>query len=251
MTATLLVSVVSASLLGSLHCAAMCGGFVAFYSGNAERRASALHLSYHGGRFLAYGALGVAAGLLGKTLNLAGHSAGLGRIAGLTAGVFMLLWGALILLELSGKRLLPLSSGSHVYGRALRRVGKLLAPHPTLRAGVLGLFSALLPCGWLYAFVLAAAGTGHALSGALVMIAFWSGTLPMLLGLGFGIHTLGAKLRNHLPVISACVLIVLGLFGVFGRLNIPAQSFAATRAAFDGSSTVVSSGDEPPCHRAH
>ena len=34
MTAALLGTVFMASLAGSLHCAGMCGGFVAFYSGN-------------------------------------------------------------------------------------------------------------------------------------------------------------------------------------------------------------------------
>ncbi|MBE7450024.1 MAG: sulfite exporter TauE/SafE family protein [Kofleriaceae bacterium] len=42
------------------------------------------------------------------------------------------------------------------------------------RAALLGLLSAALPCGWLWAFVVVAAGTGSPVGGALVMTAFWA-----------------------------------------------------------------------------
>ena len=47
----LVLSVLGASLLGSPHCAAMCGGFVCFFSGQGGARPSATtHAAYHGGR---------------------------------------------------------------------------------------------------------------------------------------------------------------------------------------------------------
>ena len=65
----LIATVLGASLLGSAHCAGMCGGFVAFYAGGAAslrgRAAWSCHLAYNGGRLAAYATLGGAAGLLG------------------------------------------------------------------------------------------------------------------------------------------------------------------------------------------
>jgi sulfite exporter TauE/SafE len=69
----------------------------------------------------------------------------------------------------------------------------------------------LLPCGWLWAFVVSAAGTASAWTGASVMTVFWLGTVPAMTG----VLTLGgpliARVRRKLPVISACVLIALGV----------------------------------------
>lgn len=238
-----LASIVVASLLGSLHCAAMCGGFAAFYAGSAGPRRRASHLAYHGGRLLVYAALGALAGGLGAALDVAGRAAGLGRVAGVLAGVLMIGWGGLRLLELRGVSLGRGLRAPNFYGRLVRH----LAPRPraslTARAGLLGLASALLPCGWLYAFVVAAAGTGSAWLGAATLIAFWSGTVPMLLGVAVGAGLLSQQVRRHLPFVSALALVVLGLWNVLGRVNLPVT--VARHATSGVSSSSVAS---PPCH---
>jgi sulfite exporter TauE/SafE len=69
----------------------------------------------------------------------------------------------------------------------------------------------LLPCGWLWAFVVSAAGTASPWAGAAVMTVFWLGTVPvMTCVLAFGGPVI-ERVRRKLPVISACVLIALGL----------------------------------------
>lgn len=72
-------------------------------------------------------------------------------------------------------------------GGALRR---LMDRPPVVRAAATGLFTTLLPCGWLYAFVVTAAGTGSGtpLHGAALMAVFWLGTLPMMLTVGVDCH---------------------------------------------------------------
>jgi sulfite exporter TauE/SafE len=92
---------------------------------------------------------------------------------------------------------------------------------PVVRALLLGLFSTLLPCGWLYAFAVLAAGTGGPWSGALVMAAFWAGTVPVMLGLGLSLQWLTAPLRRRLPVVTAVVLIAVGLLWLVGRTTMP------------------------------
>jgi uncharacterized protein len=110
---------------------------------------------------------------------------------------------------------------------------------------VLGLATTLLPCGWLYAFAVVAAGTGQALGGAAVMAAFWAGTVPALALVGVGIAGLGARVRRHVPVLTSLALLCVGLVAVFGRMNVPAL-------ALDGASTLSAASalpSEPPCQR--
>jgi sulfite exporter TauE/SafE len=89
-----------------------------------------------------------------------------------------------------------------------------------VRAGALGLLTTLLPCGWLYAFVVTAAGTGHPARGALVMTAFWLGTLPVMIGVGLGAQRMFGPLRRRLPVVSAAALVVIGLLSIGGKLGV-------------------------------
>src|SRR5207249_4065961 len=63
---------------------------------------------------------------------------------------------------------------------------------PPVRAIATGLLTTLIPCGWLYAFVITAAGTGNALNGAALMAVFWIGTLPMMTAIGVGVRWLAA-----------------------------------------------------------
>src|SRR5690606_26485689 len=70
--------------------------------------------------------------------------------------------------------------GLHLF----RLPGSLLAKlHSRFGGSALpaGVLTALLPCGWLHGFVLAAAATRSASSGALLLSVFWLGTAPALL----------------------------------------------------------------------
>jgi sulfite exporter TauE/SafE len=252
MNAPLLLAVVAASALGSLHCAGMCGGFVGFYAGNAASGARAKsHLAYHLGRLVTYTALGTAAGAAGGALDLAGRQAGLGRVAALATGVLMVAWGVFVMLEAVGVALPRPRLPARVLERSVRVMRRLRAYPPFLRAGLLGLSSTLLPCGWLYAFVLTAAGTASPGAGALVMAAFWSGTLPLLLGLGLVVQGATRALKAHLPLISAAALIAVGLTNLVTRANAPALAADAIQAAIAPHATSVHAdvASLPPCHR--
>ena len=59
MTGAALV-ILGASLAGSLHCAGMCGPLVVLWAGERAgiRESRRAHVAYHGGRLLAYTAMG-------------------------------------------------------------------------------------------------------------------------------------------------------------------------------------------------
>jgi sulfite exporter TauE/SafE len=230
----LVLSVLGASLLGSPHCAAMCGGFVCFFSGQDGRRPSALtHASYHAGRLAAYALLGFAAGMAGAGFDLAGRMAGFQRPAAVAAGLLMILWGGATLAAALGY-----ARGAAAAPPAFRRlitrsIAALADRPPVVRALVVGLLTALLPCGWLYVFVATAAGTGSAAGGALVMAAFWAGTVPVLAGLGALAQRAAGPLRARLPVLTAAALVVLGLLTVAGRFQAPHAAHAGAAPSQD------------------
>ncbi|HVR19134.1 MAG TPA: sulfite exporter TauE/SafE family protein, partial [Polyangiaceae bacterium] len=66
------VPILFASVGGSLHCAAMCGPYVAAVAGAgpAGRAAPTTVAAYHAGRLATYLALGAAGGFFGGALDL-------------------------------------------------------------------------------------------------------------------------------------------------------------------------------------
>jgi len=244
----LLVPVAAASLLGSVHCAGMCGGFVAITGDGVTGRARFLaQLSYNAGRLVSYTILGAAAGFLGRALDLAGAAAGIGRAAALITGSIMILWGMGALLETQGVRVFR---GKWAVPPKLTRALASLRGLPAAWRGLLlGLSTTLLPCGWLYAFAVTAAGTASPLSGALLMAAFWTGNLPVLLGLGMALGAVVGRMRRHIPVLSAAVIFAVGLFTVTARANLPAFAAAAVSHCQLSRATALPTPGDCPCHR--
>ncbi|MEP7051473.1 MAG: sulfite exporter TauE/SafE family protein [Pseudomonadota bacterium] len=247
MNRELLVTVFAASLLGSVHCAAMCGGFVAVAGEGVTGRARLFtQLTYNAGRLISYLTLGALAGALGHAVDLAGSAAGIGRIAAMISGSIMILWGLSALLETQGVRVWR--GRLSVPPRLTQALASLRNRPPMLRALALGLATTLIPCGWLYAFAVTAAGTGSPAHGALIMAAFWAGNAPLLLGLGVLLNVALARVRQHVPVLSAAVIFGIGLFTVTARANLPAFAACALAGELHSGPSVPSAGD-CPCHR--
>lgn len=211
-----------ASLLGSTHCAGMCGAFVTFAvvgMGNDTSRPhpALLHGAYNLGRLIVYTTLGACAGFAGATLELGGALVGLQHAAAIGAGTMMALFGIVTLLRLHGVKVKTIrapKSLQHLAGKGHRAASK---QPPIFRAFATGLLTTLLPCGWLYAFVVTSAGTADPMYGALVMAVFWAGTLPVLITIGALAKTLTGPLASRIPAIMAVALVVVGLITVFNR----------------------------------
>ena len=245
-------SIVAASLLGSLHCVGMCGGLVSFYSagsGSSGVSRWAPHAAYHLTRLGAYMALGALAGGLGAGLDSLGARVGLSRLALLVASLGVAAWGLPLLFgRRAPARLLqvrPRPAARRLQQRLAAFFGTLVyrlrQRSPLWRAGALGLTSALLPCGWLYAFVALAAGTGSAQHGAGLLAAFWMGTVPALLGLGAFVGRLAAPLAARLPRLSAAVVLSICVFNVVTRWPV----------ANAGDASAAAAAAAPSCHAQH
>ncbi len=230
----LISTIFIASLIGSLHCAGMCGAFVAFAMGTEKQSAAghfAAQSAYHGGRLVTYALLGAVAGTLGAALDLTGTVFGLQQAAMILAGVAMVTFGVITLLKLRGVRIprMPLPG---VLTRFVHRGHRYAGDRsPIKRSLIIGLLTTLLPCGWLYAFAVIAAGTGSAATGALTMSVFWLGTVPILASLGIGVQRLAGPLRRHIPAATAVAMVLVGLFSLTGRFNVPALAAEHTEPA--------------------
>lgn len=227
--AALMVTVVGASLLGSLHCAGMCGALVAFAVGtpDAGRRRTDLHVLYHGGRLVMYSLIGAIFGLVGAALDMGGAMIGFQRVAAFGAGGLMVLVGIYALLQHTSFRMPHFQMPGPLRNGLMRAQRTAAALQPAPRAATIGLLSGLLPCGWLYVFAITAAGTGSALWGAAVMAAFWVGTVPVLLSVGVGTQWLAGLLGKRLPLVTSVAIIAIGIFTIAGRISIPASAFDA------------------------
>jgi sulfite exporter TauE/SafE len=204
--ATVLVS----SLAGSLHCVAMCGPLIALHGGARSLRLALVHAL---GRLTTYAALGAAAGLVGRAVDVAGHLAAVQHGAAIIAGALTVGWGLRTLAVARGW----LSAAGGAPALFQRGLLQLRTRRAVRRAWWIGVLTGLLPCGWLWVFVVSASGTGSPWLGAAVMALFWLGTVPAMTGvLAIGGPVI-ERIRRRLPVIAACVIIALGLVTLAAR----------------------------------
>lgn len=239
----LLAAIVSASLLGSLHCVGMCGPLAILASGagsSAPRRTVALStVLYHLGRLNTYLLAGSLVGYLGSLVDVGGEMIGWQVTAARLAGVAMVTVGLAKLwsrwyVKQADAELKP----SRVAGVLVRLRPLLAKRSPAVRAYGIGFLTTFLPCGWLYLFALVAAATGSAAMGALVMLAFWIGTLPALTSLIAGAGWLSQRSAGFVPVTTAVLLVLTGCFTVTGRGFAAMDSLESLR----GSAVVAPAG---------
>jgi sulfite exporter TauE/SafE len=209
-----LILIFVASLLGSPHCAAMCGGFVAISSQSSTPVKS--QSIYHLGRLITYTVLGTIAGSIGTAMDSAGEGLGITQMATIFTALLLIVWGLAMLFgrSLGIHKFLPIDKLFAVQQR-------LIPPRsrPYLYPFSLGLTSTLLPCGWLYTYVVVAAGTASPVWGTLVMMFFWVGTLPMLITVGSLSNLITSPLKRYVPTVASLLMIAAGASSLAGHLG--------------------------------
>ena len=216
----LLGAILLASLVGSTHCVGMCGAFVTLAVGAPDARAVSawrLQSAYHLGRLTTYTSVVALAGLIGSSIDLSAMLVGVQNLALMVSASLVGLFASFRLLALAGVRL-----PRHVFPAAWTRLVEhghraawTLTPVP--RAAAIGALTTLLPCGWLYAFVAIALGMGGPAPAALVMVAFWIGTVPLLAAVGMGARKLVARPGSFIPVATTVVLLLISAATLAGR----------------------------------
>jgi len=195
----LLATLFMAGLIGGLtHCSGMCGPFVVAqlrgeptHAGLLQRLRGNALIPYHLGRMTTYAGLGALAALLSQQIIGTALHQQLSAILLTLAGVVFIL-SAFPLLKGEHRLTLPFSGLT----RYLAAVTKPLFANPRGVHGYgLGIMLGFLPCGLIFAALMAVATTGNMLTGALGMALFTLGTFPSLFMVGMG----GAWLQRNWP----------------------------------------------------
>lgn len=200
-------------LMSAGHCLGMCGPLVCAASLPAEREPEPAAVAgsiaaYHAGRIASYATIGLVlgslSGLLPAETNAIAWQAALSLLA-----AFALVWVGLGLLGI-----FPVAS-SGCSGTLARTVVRFFGGLAGDRAGVrkfgLGVANGLLPCGPVYTVAIAALASGGAWNGALAMVVFGAGTVPLLVALTCGWRWIGARLRSGFTRAGALLAVAMGL----------------------------------------
>jgi sulfite exporter TauE/SafE len=202
-------------LVGSLHCAGMCGPLALALpaAGNTTPAYVLGRVAYNLGRIVTYCLLGIVFGLAGWTFLLSGVQ----RWTSIALGVALMM-------GLFASRKLALSRPvTSAVNQLKSRMSVLLRRRSFAGLAVLGLLNGLLPCGLVYVACAGAAATGGTLAGAEYMAVFGVGTVPMMLAISLSGKLVPTSLRLKLvKTIPVCVFLLATLLILRGMsLGIP------------------------------
>lgn len=197
-------------LMGSAHCALMCGGIATGFSATrgAATQAGAwlAALEPNVGRVAGYTLAGAIAGGIGHGIVTAAQLPTLSLAARAAAGIVLII-AALRLFDRQG-RLAFLRAPGAIWSRWLSPLHKHLPAggHVGRLAG--GMLWGWLPCGLTGTVLLAAWLQSSAVHGGLLMLAFGAGTLPTMVPLTWSGARLGQRLQQG-PARMALATLIL------------------------------------------
>lgn len=248
--------------LGSFgHCVSMCGPLTVAFALTAEKTDSSaisdesshessqshaaaalsqthpirFHLLLNLGRLLSYMLVGAALGLVGSLVVAGGNLAGVGSLLRRSIAIFtglLLIWFGLRQTCPGLMPRLPLLSPM-AQGRLHRWLETLMqrasaGDRPWMPAA-LGMVWGLMPCGFLFAAQIKAAGESDPLMGALMMGAFGLGTLPSMVGIGVTTSLISSDRRSQLFRVGGWVAIAIGILTLIrtGDLMVDSTGYGA------------------------
>ena len=185
--------------LTSFHCIGMCGGFVLAGSTSKEKNIKTA-LFYNLGRIISYTIAGFIVGCIGSLFVITGVFKGILPFIG---GLFMIFM-ALNFLGILKKFKVKLPKFAKIINIFFNNKSKNMF--------YMGLISALLPCGPMQGIQFYALSTASPVKGSAAMFIFAIGTVPVLFLFGVFSNLLNMKFRNTALKLSACLLMVMGIF---------------------------------------
>jgi len=197
--------------------------------------------SYHFGRLATYLVLGGLAVLVNTTMTRLSGSNTVTRTVGWSIGVLMIGLGTMRLMSSFTRQneAVSHSAWAQVWTKQVISLRKRYAKWNVLAAAFSwGLTSTLLPCGWLYLFVLAAAAAPSNSMTLAIMFAFWLGTLPLLSVAAWSWVSMSSRWKVLLQPIAAICIISFGLHTLLHRSDVEFPSIAGPVQTPQGSSTL-------------
>ncbi|SHJ66774.1 sulfite exporter TauE/SafE family protein [Pseudozobellia thermophila] len=203
-------------LMGSLHCVGMCGP-IAFMlpvdRTNNFKKFGQVSI-YHLGRLLAYGLIGLVFGWLGKGLYVFGMQQNLSIAIGIV----------MIVLVLVPARLLGKYNVSRPIYRLISQVKSRLGQELKKKSPdtflTIGFLNGFLPCGLVYMGLFGSIAMGSAWQGALYMILFGLGTVPLMTAAVYFSTLLQGGLRNKVQKLIPVFVVIVGALFILRGLGL-------------------------------
>lgn len=214
----MLISALIFGLLGSFHCVGMCGPIAFLLPVDRENNLRKITqiLLYHLGRITSYAIIGLAFGLIGKSLSLFGLQQQLSIII----GVLMLVSIIIPSPKFSSRISAPIYK---LFSGLKNSLAKELRKKRNDTFFTVGFLNGFLPCGLVYMAVFGAIASGNTFQGSLYMVLFGLGTVPLMTSTIWIGNFISLKVRQNIrkaiPVLLAVIAVMFIIRGL--GLGIP------------------------------
>ncbi|MCM4158315.1 sulfite exporter TauE/SafE family protein [Antarcticibacterium flavum] len=203
-------------LLGSFHCVGMCGPIAFMLPVSRDNKLKKIfQISlYHAGRLLAYSIIGLAFGMVGKSLNLFG----LQQQLSIFIGALMIL---IILLPLLGVHKLNFAGPLTMFiGRIKSSMGAAFKRESADTFLSIGFLNGFLPCGLVYMAVFGAIASGDIMQGSIYMLLFGIGTIPLMTTAVYFSNLLTPSLRLRIRKLIPVFVVLIGVLFILRGLGL-------------------------------
>ncbi|MCX6180788.1 MAG: sulfite exporter TauE/SafE family protein [Bacteroidetes bacterium] len=208
----LLLTAILLGLASSLHCVGMCGPIVMSIPFLHFKKNKYFAMAiYHTGRLFVYALLGIFSGSVGALMSLVGFEQWMSIIAG--AFLVLIFFIPKIKNAMEKKLASPVN-------KIQTSLGKYLFQPTYSSVTLMGMLNGILPCGMVYAALVAATAAGSTGESMLYMVFFGVGTLPLLLACTIGFSALGTQFKNQFRKWAPYGTLVIGLLFILRGLNL-------------------------------
>lgn len=201
-------------LLGSLHCAVMCGPLMLSLplQKNSYFKSAVQVLLYQLGRVLIYTLLGLFVGFVGNSFTVFVNQQTLSLIIGVILVVFTAL-------QLSGRYSKTLIA---IQFKMINPISKLMGKLFGLPfwGFFAGLLNGLIPCGMVYLALATALNNATVQGGAIFMFLFGLGTTPLMLMISLGGIYLKKYIRFNTQKLIPYFMLFIGLLFMLRSLDL-------------------------------
>lgn len=219
MTEFSIIAVFFVGLLGGVHCLGMCGSIVGILTAQLPKDGARwpFHLAYNSGRIASYTLAGLLVGAIGQAGLLLRDVVPVQHLLFALSSLMLIALGLYLAGIWSMVRRIE-QAGSVLWQRIQPLTRSLFPITSPARALLLGALWGWLPCGLVYSVLVTALASGHAQSGALIMLAFGLGTLPNLLIIGLFWERCRHWVRS--PRVRLFAGLVVMAFGIYGLIKV-------------------------------
>lgn len=216
MESSLVIAALGLGLASSLHCVGMCGP-IAFSLGlNPDNKLDFTfrNLTYQFGRVTTYSFLGALLGIVGYGFSFVG----LQNPLSIAVGVMMIIMA--LLPKNLGADNLGIKPFSKLMYKIKMNLGKFLRKKNYSSLYITGLLNGLLPCGAVYAALTGSIAMGSVPGGAIFMIFFGLGTIPLMFASVVAGNIITLKTRQRILKLLPYLMVLLGILFILRGLEL-------------------------------